>query len=329
MWACISIFQVNSLLKAKRVKLSAVCDVDAGKARAGVALAAAKGGGKPRTYTDYHDLLRDKSIDVVVVNPQHLHVKVSVEAARAGKHVYVEKPMALTINECQEMIDVCAASRVKLGIGYMRRFHPYHQKIKEIIDSGGIGRIIEVRVQTHQWYPKAGGAWRQNPAISGGEAFMDTGSHCLELLQFFLGQVESVSAVMCNAAFDYRVEDTSVAALRFRNGAVGIIDTSFAVPYRENLLEVYGTEGTLLAAKTAGPFPDPVLRLLNKEGEKRIDVPMSVDQYQVQFEQFADCIINDTKPPVDGRDGLENLRIILAIYESAKKGKVVAKFTLP
>ena len=280
--------------------------------------------GASKYYDNVDALLDDSDVEAVyIVTPLHLHKEHVIKSAEARKHILCEKPMALTVSECQEMIDACAAKDVKMGIGYMRRFHPYHQKVKELIDSDQIGKIIEARIQTHQWYPKTEDAWRQDPELGGGGAFMDTGSHCLELLQFFLGRVESVNAVMCNTVFDYPVEDISVVTLRFKNGAVGIIDTSFAIPYRENLLEVYGTEGTLLAVKTAGPFTDPVLRLLNKDGEKRIDLPVSIDQYQVQFEQFANCILNDKKPPVDGKDGLENLKAILAIYESARKRKEV------
>ncbi len=310
---------IPALCKSRGCKLHALMVRDLDRAKK-----LAEKHGVNKYYDNVDTLLDDSDIDAVyIVTPVYLHKEHVIKSAESGKHALCEKPMALTIAECQEMIDACAGSHVKLGIGYMRRFHPYHQKIKEIIDSGKIGKVIEVRAQTHLWYPKVENAWRQNPALGGGGALMDVGSHCLELLQFFLGRIESVSAVMQNAAFDYPVEDISVVTLQFRNGAVGIIDSSFAIPHRENLLEVYGTEGTLLAAKTAGPFTDPVLRLLNKDGEKRIDLPEAIDQYQVQFEQFADCIINDKKPPVDGKDGLENLKITLAAYQSAKKGELV------
>lgn len=236
----------------------------------------------------------------------------------------VEKPMALNVRECNQMITACEKNKVKLQVGYMRRFHPHHAKIKQIIDSGKLGRIVEARVQTHLWYPKHEGSWRQNPARGGGGAFMDVGSHCLELIEFFLGRIKWVQGFAENVVFDYEVEDLSLAIVGFDSKAVGIIDASFAIPHRQNVIEVYGTKGTLIAQRTAGPFADPELVLIDDRGTKAIAVRAKKEQFEAQFEHFSDAILHDKKPDIDGQAGLRNLKQILAVYKSAREKRRVS-----
>lgn len=274
----------------------------------------------PNVYTDVDQLLADPQIDAVyIATPVDLHKWHTIAAAKAGKHVLVEKPMAMNVRECNHMLAVCEKHMVKLQVGYMRRFHPHHAKIKQTIDRGKLGEIVEARIQTHLWYPKQKGSWRQEPSRGGGGAFMDVGSHCLELLEFFLGRIKWIQGFAENVAFDYKVEDSSLAIVKFGSKAIGIIDVSFAIPHRENTIEIYGTKGTLLARRTAGPFTDPELTLLDDRGTRQIAVRSKKDQFQAQFEHFADAILNDKQPEVDGRTGLRNLKQILAVYKSAKE----------
>ena len=123
-------------------------------------------------YDEQEALLADPDVDAVYIcTPVFLHAAQTVAAADAGKHVLVEKPMALTIDECRQMTDACKGNGVKLQIGYMRRFHPYHRKIKEMVDAGVLGRIVRARVQTHLWYPGTPDAWRLKQETGGGGAF--------------------------------------------------------------------------------------------------------------------------------------------------------------
>ena len=278
----------------------------------------------PRIYTDVGQLLADPQVDAVyIATPVDLHRRHTVAAAAAGKHVLVEKPMALATRDCHQMLAACEKNGVKLQVGYMRRFHPHHAKIKQLIDRGKLGQIVEARIQTHLWYPKVEGSWRQDPARGGGGAFMDVGSHCLELLEFLLGRIKWVQGFAENVVFDYPVEDFSLAIAGFDSGAVGIIDASFAVAHRENAIEIYGTKGTLLARRTAGPFTDPELLLLDDRETLPIKVRSTKDQYRGQFEHFADAILDDRQPEIDGRAGIRNLKQILAVYKSAREKRRV------
>ena len=155
--------------------------------------------------------------------------------------------------------------------------------------------------------------------MGGGGAFIVIGSHCLELLEWLLGKIKWVQGFTENVVFDYQVDDFSLAILKFDSKAIGIIDASFAVPHRQNALEIYGTKGTLLAQRTAGPFTDPELVLVDDRGTTTIAVRSKKDQFQAEFEHFADAILGNTQPEVDGRAGLRNLKQILAVYRSAKE----------
>ena len=148
---------------------------------------------------------------------------------------------------------------------------------------------------------------------------MDTGSHCIDLLCFLLGRVRSVRGKAGNIVFDYPVEDTATIILDFEGGPYGVIENSFAVPYRENHLEIHGTEGVVLMSKSIGPFKEFQMKMVNEKGEKLIDL-IYEDPYRREFEEFASSITDGKEPPVTGEDGKENLRIIEAAYRSSQSG---------
>ncbi|MCD6318155.1 Gfo/Idh/MocA family oxidoreductase [Candidatus Aerophobetes bacterium] len=284
----------------------------------------AKKHGASKFYDKVEDLFKDEEIDAVyIATPVYLHKEHTIMAANYGKHVLCEKPMAMNTKECEEMIKACQDNKVKLMIGFMKRFHPFHQQIKRLIDEGKIGQIVEIRCQLHLWYPDTPGAWRQNPTLGGGGCLMDVGSHCIDLLCFLVGDVTEVMARAENVIFNYPVEDISTLILKFSTGAQGIVDTSFSIPYRENPVEIYGTRGTILAFRTMGPFNNPHAKMITENREEELKIPYTHDVYQAEFEHFAQCIQKNTPPLISGEDGLKNIQIIQAAYASAKEGKIV------
>jgi 1,5-anhydro-D-fructose reductase (1,5-anhydro-D-mannitol-forming) len=309
---------IPGLKEAENAVLQAVMVRDLNRAKA-----LAEKHGAQEYYDSVEGLLSSESIDAVHIStPVYLHCEHTVAAARRGKHVLCEKPMARTVEECREMIEACRAKGVKLAIGYMMRFRAHHRKAKELINDGTLGQIAEARAQNHLWYPDVPGAWRQAPELGGGGSLADVGSHCIDLLRFLLGEVAEVTAMMDTIVFSYPVEDTALMMLKFEGGAQGIVDASFAVPHRQCLLEVYGTKGTLLALRALGPFTDPEMRLYSEEGVEEIHVPW-VNAYTAEFEDFGRCIEEGGEPAVTGQDGLRITRIMAAAYESAKMGATV------
>ena len=328
----------EGIMPATNAELAAVMDVNEDKVKE-----VSKKYGNVKSYLTEEELVNDKDVEAVyMATPVHLHSKQAALAARAGKHVLCEKSMALTIQECQEMIDVCKENKVKLGIGFMMRYHAYHVKAREMAEQGLLGRITFCRAQLSCWYPDMEGVWRQNTELGGGGSLIDMGSHCIDVLEIVIGsRVKEVSCFADTLAHHYQVEDTAVAILRFENGVEGVVDSCFSIPdaSSKNRLEIYGTKGSILAEGTIGQAPDgKMLAYLEKETQgydaqqereteststqEEIKPPI-VNTYQAEIEDFSRCIEENLTPSVTGEDGLWSQKVVLACYESAKTGRSV------
>jgi predicted dehydrogenase len=295
--------------------------------------------GVPDCVYTVGELLAIPEVEAVyIASPNIYHKDQAIAAARAGKHVLVEKPMALTLADGQAMVDACAAAGVKLMVGYMMRFHAHHQWLKAQIDAGALGQPVFGRAQLTCWYPDIEGAWRQDPILGGGGAFIDMGTHCLDLLEMFLGRVRRLTAVMGTLTHGYPVEDSATLLLEFESGARGLVDANFNIPDEasQNVLEVRGTKGAVYADHTIGQDAGGHMTayLLGEAGgydaaqvrtgsiaEEVCVTPINC--YRAEVEHFVDCIEQDRTPITDGREGLRNLALTLLAYESARTGNSV------
>jgi predicted dehydrogenase len=303
------------------------------------ACAVAKKYGVPHCVYTVDDLLAISEVQAVyIASPNCHHTEQTIAASRAGKHVLVEKPMALTAADGQAMVDCCAAQGVKLMVGYMMRFHAHHQWLKAQMDAGALGQPVFGRAQLTCWYPDVPGAWRQDPVLGGGGAFIDMGTHCLDLLEMFLGRVRRLSAFMGTLTHGYPVEDSATLLLEFESGAQGVVDASFNIPDEasQNVLEIRGTRGAVYADHTIGQDAGGHMMsyLLGAAGGYDADQVRTgsiaqtvsvtpVNCYRAEVEHFVDCIEQDYTPDTDGREGLRNLRLTLLAYEAACMGKVM------
>ena len=163
----------------------------------------------------------------------------------------------MTVAQAEEMIEVCNHRGVKLGCAFMMRFVAQHQEALQLIQQGRLGRPVYARAQLSCWYPPIEDAWRQDPATGGGGSLMDMGGHCIDLLEMFFGKVAKVSCLIGNTIHNYRSEDSAVATLFFENGALATVDTFFCIPDAgsKNVLELYGSKGSILAQGTIGQGP--------------------------------------------------------------------------
>ncbi len=320
-------------MPAENAELVAVMDVDAER------LEAVAKKYNVRSYVSSSDLCADPDVDAVYIAiPSHQHCKETVKAAEAGKHVLCEKPMAMTLSEAEQMIDACRRAKVKLGLGYMMRFHPLHVKLKEMVKAGQLGKLVMGRAQLTCWYPPIKGAWRQDPAMGGGGSFIDMGTHCIDVLEMFMGKVARVQAFTNRLVQGYPVEDTALVSVAFRSGGVGVVDNHFNVPDEAvlNVLELYGSKGSALAEGTIGQMSmGKMIARVQAEAkgyaaaQQRAAVqPVEVfgeprNIYQAEVEEFSRAIEEDKTPPISGEEGLWNLRIALAAYKSARTGQVV------
>ena len=289
----------------KNAELIALCDpYEPG-------LQAARGEiGVPYVYTDYREALKNPEIDaVIVVTPTEFHRDVVVAAAEAGKHVFCEKPMAETEEECDEMIEACRKHGVKLQIGFMRRFDRNFRRGKELIDSGAVGQVSMIRSNTYG--PSEPKEWMYDVRKSYGP-IGEVNSHDLDTVRWFAGsEVRRITAVGHNFRSPEKAEeypeyyDTCSVLLEFENGVIGAVSGAQYVKYGyDSRAEILGTSGIVkVGSQDAGN-----VELVTRDKEIHRD---SVDSWRTLFREayaaeaqaFTDCILNDTEPEVTGHDG--------------------------
>ncbi|MBM3475409.1 MAG: Gfo/Idh/MocA family oxidoreductase [Armatimonadetes bacterium] len=324
----------EGLIPAANAELAAVCDTQPDRAAA----VAAKYCVEPFESCD-GILASDDVQAVYIASPTQFHRDHAIAAARAGKHVLCEKPLALTVTQCEEVVQACADAGVKLGVNFMMRFHACHRRLADMVAQGELGTLVFGRAELTCWYPPIPGAFRQDPALGGGGALADMGNHCIDVLEMYFGRTVEVSAKIGNLVQDYASEDTAVCMLRFESGAVGVIDALFNVPdaAARNALEVYGSKGSVVSFGTIGQDSGGELRAVLERGDKAYDAsqvrdtaspeetirPEPVNIYRAHIEAFSHAILANTPPPIPGEAGLWNHRVVEACYEAARTGAAV------
>lgn len=303
-----------AIQKAEGAALHALLSRDAARAKR---LAADYGA--TTAYTTVDELLADDALDAIYVStPVHLHCEQVIAAAERGLHVLCDKPMALTPQECRQMIAACEANGVHLQVCFLFRFHSCFQQIREWVNEGRLGQIVHGRMPFLKQYQLTADEWRAQPEKGGGGCFMDLGAHSVDLLRYLIGEVEAVSAFCNSAIHNYAVEETGGILMRFTNGAQAFTDISFSVAQCDIVLELYGTEGTVWVDNDGGWQ----IRT-HFDGKTERIASQYEDLYQHQFEHFAACVHHGTAPIASGVDGLRTNEILAATYRSAETGQVV------
>jgi len=273
MIGCGAVAEVKSgpgFYKAAHSALVAVTSRNAAKAQSFAARH-----GVATVYGSSEALVADPSIDAVyIATPPSSHKPLALLAARAGKHVYVEKPMAMRFEECQEMVEACKQHGVRLFVAFYRRAMPRFLKVKEWIDCGAIGAVRTVRAVQHQ--PPAPEdlsrttlPWRLLPDVAGGGKFLDMGIHELDVFDFLLGAIEEVHGIASNQAGLYDVEDTVTATWRHASGVQGSGSWCYVCGQGEDAIEIVGSKGRI----SFEFFSDKPLKLVTAEGEQLLQIP--------------------------------------------------------
>ena len=286
-------------------------------------------------YQDMDVMMQNEKIDVVVVlTPSGLHAENVVNLSKYGKDIMVEKPMALTLDSADEMISACDKNNCKLFVIKQNRFNVPVVKLKEALDSDRFGKLVlgtvRVRWARHQpYYDQA--EWRGTWAMDGG-VLTNQASHHVDMLEWMMGDVVSVFAKSITALADIEAEDTAIVTLKFKNGALGIIEaTTAARPTNlEGSISILGEKGTVVVGGVAvnkmqtWVFEDEV------EGDGEILEKYSVNPpnvygfgHQAYYEHVVGCIKEGNQNLVDGLQGRKSIELISAIYESIETGKEV------
>ncbi|MGC9321914.1 MAG: Gfo/Idh/MocA family protein [Kosmotogaceae bacterium] len=287
---------------------------------------------RPRVISDYKDLLSSQIDFVTIATESGNHYKNTIDFLSAGKHVLVEKPMALASEHMDQMIALSREKNLKLAVCVQNRFNPPVQELRKAIDSGKFGRVFTATARilwnrNEEYYKQA--SWRGTWAMDGG-TIMNQCSHNIDLLQWMLGgEVQEVFAVTENYNHPYiETEDFGAAIVRFKNGSIGIIEGTANVYPRnlEETLSVFGEKGTVVL----GGLAVNKIQTWKFEGEEShpfMDLPDPDTVYGsghiTAFEDFARAIIDDREPFVNGEEGKKSVEIILGIYKSAREGMPV------
>jgi predicted dehydrogenase len=319
---------LEAIKQLNTCKLTAVCDINEERAKK----AAEQTG--CTYYTDYEEMLKDKNINLIsVCTPSGLHPKHTIMAAKYKKHVLTEKPMALKTKDADEMIRVCKEQGVKLFVVKQNRYNPPIQKAYEALKKGRFGKLLLLNTtvrwaRPQEYYDQD--EWRGTKEMDGG-VLMNQASHHVDLLQWFGGPVESVFAKAGTLDHDIEVDDTAIVVLKFKSGALGIIEaTTCTFPKNlEGSLTILGTKGSV---KVGGFAVNKIDTWDFKDYEnddeliyKHSTVPPNVYGFghAEVYKNVAGSILNNKDQFVDGEEGRKSLELINAIYKSAEEGREV------
>ncbi|GFE82009.1 oxidoreductase [Steroidobacter agaridevorans] len=311
-------------------QLAAVCDINPGKAEK-----IGKQFDVPH-FHDMHEMMKSVPCDVVVVLTESgNHAKHVIALAPYGRNIIVEKPMALTLDDADAMIRACDKAGVRLFVVKQNRFNVPVVKLREALEGQRFGRLVlgTVRVRwcrTQAYYDQD--PWRGTWALDGG-VLSNQASHHVDLLEWMMGEVDSVFAKATTALVNIEAEDTAIVVLRFRNGALGIIEATTAVRPKdlEGSISILGEQGTV----EIGGFAVNEMKVWNfakpVDDDAQVMQKYSVNPpnvygfgHQAYYEHVVDCIRNNKQHLVDGLEGRKSLELISAIYESVETGREVA-----
>ncbi|MFY0688573.1 MAG: Gfo/Idh/MocA family oxidoreductase [Cyclobacteriaceae bacterium] len=324
----VSTHHIKSLIESSVCELSAVCS------RSEFKLRDAKANYQVETFTAFHDMVNSDLIDAVIIcTPSGFHLEPTLAAAKAGKHVLVEKPLEISVDRANRMIKVCNEANVRLSCIFQNRFSDDFQKALKAVRDGQVGQLILGNAyikwfRDQQYYDSVD--WRGTLNGDGGAALINQSIHTIDLLLQVMGPVKSVFGKVKTLARNIEGEDIGTATLEFKNGAIGTIEGSTVIykGYPEKL-EIHGTKGNIILE--AGK----ITQWQCQNSEMDIAPSTSVGSgssdptaighllHMKQIETFAQEVMQESNSSVDGASAIHALKVISAIYESSKSGKEI------
>ena len=309
----ISRTHIRALKQMEKAVLYAVCD----KSKERAEEAAAETGAL--VYTDLDDMLGDKNVDaVIILTASGMHGDMGMKAAKAGKHVIVEKPIDISVKKAKQLIRVCDENNVTLSCIFQHRYDKDTKELIKAVREGRLGTLHAGCCHT-KWY--RGQAyydeveWRGTRQYDGGGALMNQGIHQLDLFQYIMGEVDEVFAYCATRGHErIDVEDLCMASVRFKNGALGILEAStVAMPGFYTRIDINGSRGSVILQNNS-------VKEWKIEGEEAYETQETEFPHRLQLEEITESILNGKPSLVNGREALKVLQVVEAIYRSAQTG---------
>lgn len=260
-------------------------------------------------FNDYKQFLKE-DFDILYIgsanNDHHWQV---IEAAKAGKHILCEKPLALNSVQAEEMVKVCKENNVFLTVNYVHRFHPLSVKAKEILEKSLIGSIVTVSTTFNIDY-EPNDNFRFDIKQSGGGAFRDLGTHMIDVLRYFGGEVSDIKGYIDNVIYKSEVDDFASAVLKFHKGGYGYLNVSYNSKKSFNRIEIIGSKGSLSIENIIGASKSSGKLTIELVGEARKAFRKRANKQRYALKSIQKSILNNTQPQISGMDGLINMQIM-------------------
>ncbi|WP_408955111.1 Gfo/Idh/MocA family protein [Natroniella sp. ANB-PHB2] len=288
-----------------------------------------------KKYQDYKELLEDDEIDIVTIATETgFHAEITIDALNAGKHVIVEKAIALSTEDADRMIETADQQGLKLAVCHQNRFNPTVQRLREALEEDRFGRLVHavasIRWNRNDEYYNMD-EWHGTLALDGG-ILMNQCIHNIDLLCWMMGDVERVTAETDTFLRDIETEDAGMAVVRFKSGAIGLIEGTVCV-YPRNLEETFNIFGQQGTVRLAGIAMNEIMDWKFADGDEEEAEKMKEANYETDtvygyghnllFGDMIEAVREDRKPLVDGREGKKAMELILAIYKSARTGQPI------
>jgi 1,5-anhydro-D-fructose reductase (1,5-anhydro-D-mannitol-forming) len=279
--------------------------------------------GASTALDDYAKMLADPAVEAVyIATPNALHAEQVVAAARAGKHVLCDKPLALTMADALRCVAECRSAGVRLGITFQTRYHDGLADVVKLVRDGGIGRVIvaEVTMSAGRNLPVG---WRTDPALAGLGTLNNIAVHAFDLLRYLLGSEVTEVVALTDAEPGYLVDTTALALLRFASGTIAYVNANQSVPHSRDDIVLYGSEGRVLGRNLSRPGRDGTLSVSTPAGEREVAAG-SHDAYRRVIDAFADAVAHDRDPSPSGEDGVRSVELTSAVAQAIREHRVVS-----
>lgn len=272
--------------------------------------------GNPIVCETAEELLANDSIDAVyIATPPDSHAEYTSLSAAAGKHVFCEKPMAMSVDECQQMIDVCKQHDVSLAVAFYRRYFPVVEKMKQLVESGAVGQPLRISATTISRYNWPMDAWRLDQKVGGGGFLMDMGTHRFDLFAHFFGTPKTIRGIARSQSWDLSADDSATVAIEFENGVHGSAIFHWNSPIHRDTLEIVGDAGMLTTDSLSGAGR---LTLETKAGTEHWTLPSKPPVHLHLVQRIVNHLLDGEPNPCPGESAMLATRIADEVYNSSR-----------
>jgi len=269
-------------------------------------------------FNNYDDFLKSDINCVYVASVNFDHYEQVIKAANAGKHILCEKPLAITAEQAEEMVNACKENKVLLAVNYVHRFHPHIIKVKELIRNQTLGKLVSINLNFNIDFAP-GSNFRFNKKLSGGGAFRDLGTHMIDLLRFLGGEISDINGYIDNLVYKSEVDDFAAAIVKFKNGGYGYLNVSYNNKRAFNRIEILGHKGAISIDRFIGVKHQSAKLTILTDGEAKMSFRKRGNKINYMLRSVQKSFIKNQQPLAAGEDGLINMKLMEELERKCRK----------